>query len=171
MIRAIVLSDRVIVNDLSKGQSLHSRGYIGSLSKNGLELSYIEAFYLFNKGKIALVYRDKELSSEEFIKKATRKDKRFMLKYKVFEDLRNKGYVIKTALKYGFDFRVYGKGVKPGEEHAKWLVHCFNEDERFDWKRFSQMMRISHGVNKMTLFAVLDYEGDITYWESKWVKL
>ena len=44
-----------------------------------------------------------------------------------FKDLRKKGYIVKTALKFGADFRVYEKGVKPGEDHAKWVVFPVHE--------------------------------------------
>ena len=46
-------------------------------------------------------------------------DKRFNIRSKVFEDLKSKGFVVKTALKYGFDYRVYEKGERPGKRHAK----------------------------------------------------
>ena len=41
-------------------------------------------------------------------------DKQFYSKQKVHEDLREKGYCIKTGLKFGFDFRVYPRGKKNG---------------------------------------------------------
>ncbi len=40
--------------------------------------------------------------------------------------MRNRGYIIKTALKFGADFRVYDRGVKPGEDHARWIIHRVN---------------------------------------------
>ena len=56
------------------------------------------------------------------MRKLKRKDNRIDVKLKVYSDLRVKGYVVKTALKFGGDFRVYDKGVRPGEDHAKWVV-------------------------------------------------
>jgi len=47
--------------------------------------------------------------------KFKRIDKKIQIKYPVFKDLREKGYIVKTALKFGADFRIYDKGQKPGE--------------------------------------------------------
>jgi len=50
--------------------------------------------------------------------------------------LRDKGYVVKTALKFGADFRVYEKGRTPDEEHAKWIVFVEHESNKFSWQDF-----------------------------------
>ncbi|MBN1923513.1 MAG: tRNA-intron lyase [Nanoarchaeota archaeon] len=165
------LGDKVIVRDEKLANSLHSKGYIGVLNRAKLELSLIEALYLMEKNKLEVSYKNKKITEQELVKKAFRMDKRFNLRYKVFSDLKEKGYVVKTALKYGFDYRVYDKGVKPGSKHADWLISCYNESEKFSWKDFSKLMRLSHGVNKSAVTAIVDDEGDVTYWESKWKKL
>jgi tRNA-intron endonuclease len=156
-----------VISDEPSANSIHSKGSIGLLVKNKLELSPVEALYLLKKNKIII----KKTTESLLIRKASRSDKRFLLRFKVFEDLRSKGYVVKTALKYGFDYRVYGKGKKPGKAHAKWLVHAFSENEKYSWKDYSKMMRIAHSVKKTTLIAIVDDEGDTTYWESGWKKL
>ena len=158
-----LVGDKLIINDESLANSLHSKGSIGTLVKTRLELSMVEAYYLMNKGKIDMI--------PSFVKKASRFDKRFIIRYKVFENLRNNGYVVKTALKYGFDYRVYEKGSNMGDEHAKWLVNCFSENEKYSWKDYSKMMRIAHSVKKKALIAVVDDEGDVTFWESGWNKV
>jgi tRNA-intron endonuclease len=162
-----LISDKVIVRDEKKANSLHAKGSIGLLKKGELELSLVEAFYLIQKNKIELP----KTSEHAFIKKAVRKDKRFRLRHAVFKDLRDKGYVIKTALKYGFDYRVYDKGVKPGKAHAKWLIVCYDENERTTWKEYSKTMRVAHSVRKSAIIAVVDDEGDVTYYEANWVKI
>ena len=64
------------------------------------------------KIKWKLFQRTRKLSFEELIKKFKKIDKKIQLKYPVFKDLREKGYVVKTALKFGAEFRVYEKGHK-----------------------------------------------------------
>lgn len=162
-----LIGNKVIVADAAKANSLHSKGSIGTLRKNTLELSLVEAYYLIEKGKIEVLKN----TDKQFLKKANKSDKRFNFRYAVYKDLRMNGFVVKTALKYGFDYRVYDKGVKLGEAHAKWLVVCYGENEKFNWKDYSKIMRLTHSVRKTALIGVVDDEGDVTYYESNWKKL
>jgi len=53
---------------------------------------------------------------EELMKFASKTDKKFYSKLIVYRDLRERGFVVKTGYKFGFDLRVYPRGKKPGEE-------------------------------------------------------
>ena len=61
------------------------------------------------KGKIEVLVRGKKIVKKDLLKKIQRLDKKIQIKYPVFKDLREKGYVVKTALKFGAEFRVYSK--------------------------------------------------------------
>ncbi|PJA22634.1 tRNA-intron lyase, partial [archaeon CG_4_10_14_0_2_um_filter_Archaea_38_6] len=39
------------------------------------------------------------------------------------------------------------------------------------WRDYSKMMRVAHSVRKSAVIAVVDDEGDATYYESNWNKL
>ena len=110
------------------------------------------------------------LSKKDLLKKLQKLDKNFELKYLVFRDLRKKGYILKAALKFGADFRVYPKGSKPGGEHAKWLVFVNHESKKLTWHEFSAKNRVAHSTKKNLLLAIVDDEGDLTYYEVKWLK-
>jgi len=168
---AELLNNTIIVNDERLANSLHSKGFIGTLNKGKLELSSVEALYLASKEKIIITKSGKDLSEKDLLNIFSKKDKRFMLKYKVFSDLRGSGFVVKTALKYGFDFRVYDKGVSPGEDHAIWLVHCISQSDSLNISDYSKLIRVCHSVKKKMLLAIVDDEGDVTYWESSWTKM
>ena len=96
--------------------------------------------------------------------------KKIQIKYPVFNDLRERGYIVKTALKFGADFRVYDKGARPGKKHAKWIVFTDHESKKISWNDFSAKNRVAHSTRKNLLLAIVDEEGDITYYEVKWVK-
>ena len=55
----------------------------------------------------------------------------------VFRDLRQKGYIVKTALKFGAEFRVYEPGKKIGQDHAKWILFPVSETQHLTWQDFS----------------------------------
>src|SRR3990167_5393958 len=84
--------------------------------------------------------------------------------YIVYKDLRNRGYLLKTALKFGADFRVYDKGQRPGKEHARWILYPISENAELTWQDFSAKNRVAHSTKKNLLVAVVDSEGDITYY-------
>ncbi len=102
--------------------------------------------------------------------KFRRADLRIQIKYPVYKDLREKGYVIKTALKFGADFRVYDKGERPGKKHAKWIVFVDHESKKITWHEFSAKNRVAHSTKKNLLLAIADEENDITYYEVKWIR-
>ena len=110
------------------------------------------------------------LKEEQFIKKLKRLDKKIETKFSVFEDLRKKGYIVKTALKFGAEFRVYRKGVKPGQDHAKWILYTAKESDKLNWHEFTAKNRVAHSTKKNLLLAIVDEESDVTYYEVAWLK-
>ena len=102
--------------------------------------------------------------------KARKVEPNFWVRYGVYKDIRNRGYIIKTALKFGADFRVYDRGIKPGEDHAKWIVYPVHEGSTLTWYEFAAKNRVAHSTKKRLLMGIVDGEGDVTYYEIKWVK-
>jgi len=118
----------------------------------------------------ALDGRNKPIAFEKLLKKAQKVDKNFWIRYTVFKDIRDRGYIIKTALKFGADFRVYARGVKPGEDHAKWIVYPVHEAQTTTWHEWAAKNRVAHSTRKKLLIAVVDEEGDVSYWEARWIR-
>ena len=104
------------------------------------------------------------------MEKCRKIDKKIQIKYLVFKDLRERGYVVKTALKFGADFRVYDKGVKPGDDHAKWILFPVSESKGLTWHSFSAMNRVAHSTRKSLLIGIVDSESDVTYYNVAWTK-
>ena len=88
----------------------------------------------------------------------------------MFKDIRDRGYIVKTALKFGADFRIYDRGVKPGEDHAKWIVYPVHETEHLTWYEFAAKNRVAHSTKKRLLIAVVDDEDSVSYWEARWLR-
>jgi len=170
-IKARLSGNIVVVPNEKEAKMLYEKGVYGNLSRNRLELSFIEALFLLDNEKIEVFdENDNKINFEEFVKIATKYDERFWIKFCVYRDIRKRGYITKTALKYGADFRVYERGKRPGEEHAKWVLFAVGQDETFDWKKFAAMNRVAHSVRKKLLIGILDDEGDVTYYEISWTK-
>lgn len=171
-ILALLLKGQVFTEHSQQAQDLFKKKAFGTLWPDGrVELSWLEACYLVEKKKLKVVdYRNKDVPFEELTKKASRFEHDFWTRFAVFRDFRNKGYVIKTALKFGADFRVYPKSKKPGQAHAKWVVFATRESEKLTWQDFAAKNRVAHSTKKKLLLAVVDDERDVTYWEVSWLK-
>ena len=165
-----LICDYVLVEKSDESLDLYNKSRFGSLSQtNDLHLSFFEALFLMDKGKLLVNdKRGKTYDKERFIRKISRKDKSFWTRYCVFSNLRTRGYIVKTALKFGADFRVYDRGVKPGEDHAKWVVFPVHEATVLTWHDFSAKNRVAHSTKKRLMIAVVDDESDVTYYEVAW---
>src|SRR6266498_1130536 len=90
--------------------SLYRKSHFGEPIGEKIQYSLPEALFLTEKGRMDLFQKKRKLSFRDLMKKAYSSDRRINVKYPVFMNLREKGYVVKTALKFGADFRIYERG-------------------------------------------------------------
>ena len=171
-VSALLVGQRVVTEASSEAKELFEQSRFGNLLESGkVQLALVEALYLAEKGRISVQdTRGKEIKFDKLFSTAERSEKNFFVRYSVYKDIRNRGYIIKTALKFGADFRVYDRGVKPGEDHAKWIVYPVREEQGFSWHEFSAKNRVAHSTKKRLLIGIVDAEGDVTYYEIRWVR-
>lgn len=172
VVLAMLAGERVITESSDDAREFYNQSRFGNLAENGkVELSLLEALYLMEKGRLNIKNDSgKELIFEAFLKKARKVEPNFWIRYCVFKDIRNRGYIIKTALKFGADFRIYDRGVKPGEDHARWIVYPVHEGETLTWYDFAAKNRVAHSTKKRLLIGIVDDEGDCTYYEVRWMR-
>ncbi len=170
-VNAMFYNHSILTEESDKARELYNQSRFGSLKEGKIELSPVEAYYLLEKKKIILFdTRNKIITLEKLRKNFLKLEKNFFVRYSVFKDIRDRGYIIKTALKFGADFRVYDRGVKPGEDHAKWIVYPVSESEHLTWYEFAAKNRVAHSTKKRLLIGIVDAEGDVTYYEIKWTR-
>lgn len=172
LIKAIFARERIITEDCDQARELYNQSRYGSLLADGkVQLSLLEALYLIEKERLVVLDgRFKKITFDNFLKKAQKVEPNFWIRYSVFKDMRNRGYIVKTALKFGADFRVYDRGIKPGEDHAKWIIYPVHEGETLTWYEFAAKNRVAHSTKKRLLMGIVDDEGDVTYYEIRWVR-
>jgi len=171
-IQGLLDKEAVFSESSDSARELNTKSVFGTLQQDGrVRLSLLEALYLVEKKKLEVLDgRKQKVSSEKLFKKAKLAENNFFIRYQTFKDLRSRGYVVKTALKFGADFRVYERGVKPGEDHAKWVVFPVHEGNNLTWQDFSAKNRVAHSTKKRLMIAVVDDEGDVSYWEVRWLR-
>jgi tRNA-intron endonuclease len=168
-VKAIFAQESIYSEDKT-AKEVCEQSRFGEIKGNKVTYSLVEALYLLEKNKIEILEESKKLSFDEYLVKARKVQPNFWVRYCVFRDLRSRGYIVKTALKFGADFRVYDRGIKPGEDHAKWIVYPVHESEGLTWYDFSAKNRVAHSTRKRLLIAVIDEEEDVSYWEARWIR-
>ncbi len=169
-IAANLIGDRIFSNS-KEAQNLFASQRFGEQIGEKIFYSMSEALFLVEQGKMQINdFKNKKISQKDLMTKLQRIDKKFKTKYMVFKDLREKGYIVKTALKFGAEFRVYEKGKSIGKDHAKWILFPVSETEQLTWHDFSAKNRVAHSTKKNLLIAIADDEGDVSYYEVKWIR-
>ena len=164
------ISKEIISSNSPEAFSLYEKSSFGEPVGEKIQYSLCEALFLVEEGKIEVLSKNKVIPKKDLLRKLQKIDKKIQIKYPVFRDLRKKGYVVKTALKFGADFRVYEKGSHAGQSHSKWIVFAEHESNRLTWHEFSAKNRVAHSTKKNLLLAIVDEEGDITYYEVRWLR-
>jgi len=167
---AVMMNERVTsVSELAK--ALYEQSRYGEIKEEKIQYSLVEALYLLEKGKLVLKdLRDKDIVFDKVLKKAIKLEPNFWVRYIAYRDMRNRGYIVKTALKFGADFRIYDRGVKPGDDHAKWILYPVHESSALTWYEFAAKNRVAHSTKKKLLLGIVDDENDITYYVCSWTR-
>jgi len=167
-----VLKDDIVSVFIEEGSkkpiALNQKSFFGKLENDVLELSLIEATYLMEKGRLNIYENDEKCELSNIINLIKEKDN--YGRYIVYKDLKDRGYIIRTGFKYGAEFRLYDRGAQPGEGHSDYLVKILFETDNIPALDFASYVRVSHGVNKNLLLAIVDDDFDITYYNVEWTR-
>ena len=165
-IKAVLISEKLSSNS-KEAQNLFATKKFGERSGEKIFYSLSEALFLVQDKKMEIEdYKNKVLSENEILRKFERIDKKFKNKFIVFKDLRKKGYIVKTALKFGAEFRVYEKR----KNHSKWILFPVSENKSITWQDFSAKNRVAHSTKKNLLIAIVDEETKVSYYEIRWIQ-
>jgi|SRR3989338_329453 len=170
-IKARLIAEQVSSNSI-EAKSLFEKSRFGEKSGEKIIYSLPEAFYLLEENKMQILdSNDKELKEREIQSKFIKIDKKFNLRYSVYKDLRKKGYIPKTALKFGAEFRIYENSSNFDKSHSKWICFPVLENSKISWQDFSAKNRIAHSIKKKLLIGIIDEEGSVSYFEVNWKRL
>ena len=169
--QAKIRSNEIIIDDPGVIGELYDLGY-GIIIDHKLKLETFEALYLVEKGRIILVDDNHALTPEESIDRLSKIDQKLWIKYTVYNDLRNRGYIVKPGFTHeDIEFRVYERDAKPGKEPAKYLVRVLIEGEPILMKKLMEMVRSARDSRKDLVIAIIDAQGDIAYYEVSEVRV
>ena len=175
---ARLTEDRAIIWDAEAGKQIFEADYYGKLMEDRLELSLVEAALLLEEEKISVTGPEgADMNNDDFRKTCERSDRRFNVRYTVYRDLRKKGLPVRTGFKFGCDFRVYDRGVKPlkrgpkgAKEHTKWIVFAVPEGYVFSFPELSRAVRLAHNIRANMLWAVVSETKEVKYYQVTFFK-
>jgi tRNA-intron endonuclease len=148
-----LLDNRVVVFDEQLTTLLQENEFFGKPLGDGLQLSLVEALYLVENDVLTVqqIESGKQLSKKAFktLLKTVQPD--IEPRIMVFQDLKNRGLIVKTGFKFGTHFRAYTRD--PDQKHAEYLVHVIKEGFTSSCAELSRAVRLAHSVNKEIVFA------------------
>ena len=167
--------NRLIIWNITEARKVYNDGFYGKPlgdtrpSKDfddPLLLDPVEAMYLIEKKRISVKKREKKINKKNLKKILESNFQDFNKKYRVYEDLRTRGYVVTPGIKYGSDFAVYEDG--PGIDHAPYIVQIIDSDDALSAAEIVKSGRLATTVRKSFILAVISDE--INYLEFNWWK-
>ncbi len=178
---AELIGDRLIIWDPEEGSKLYSMGYFGKpvgISKPKLldfdvplNIDLIEGLYLLEKDVISVIKNDRKrpLSTKSLKSHARKAYDNFESHYQVYKDLRDKGYIVLSGIKFGCEFAVYERG--PGIDHAPYLISVRERSDSLTSTDIVRAGRLATTVRKRFIIAIPSLVSDeLPYIVFKWFK-
>lgn len=161
-----LVENRIVVWDLDQSRLLFQEGFYGKplgVAKpkgadfnSPLILDLIEGYYLARKDRLRILGAGTgEVVSTKALRVICEKEYvDFEEKFRVYEELREAGFVVTPGIKFGSDFAVYERG--PGIDHAPYVVHVVRPSEKITATGVVLSGRLATTVRKQFILALSD---------------
>ena len=181
---AELVGSRLIVWDHKAGLEIYRSGFFGKpvgIPKPKPEqefdvpllLDLMEGLYLLEEGRIIVVDSKsrRSVGRQVLLAAARRTYRGFELAYRVYKDLRDKGFIVTPGIKFGADFAVYERG--PGIDHAPFIVSVETPDSLMGPFEVVRAGRLATTVRKQFIIAIPDKKkgsSKVRYIVFRWFK-
>jgi tRNA-intron endonuclease len=160
---AFLRAGEVFLPRASQLMEIRERGF-GNLKDRRLVLTPHEAFYLLEKGRITVEGKSKEnITFEELVKSVSTRQPAVWVKYLVYRDLRDRGYIVRECPT--FDFEIHGKGP------MRRYVYIVYEGGEADLKTLRTLLKRASRDKKDLILAVVDRRTDIVYYSLDFLRV
>jgi tRNA-intron endonuclease len=151
---------------------VHQQGSVGEFQGGTLTLTGVEVLYLIEREKIGLVDPSgKRIEFPSLVEALSAEDPEAWLRFLLYSDLRRRGYIVKTGYSKGLEYRVYRRGAEIGKEPAKYLVVGLVEGNAVPVQELASIANSAKLSQKDLILAVIDRQGEITYYDASEVTL
>jgi tRNA-intron endonuclease len=165
---AELIVDYAIIKDESEASRIYNKGYYGEPQSGGsLKLTLIEASLLLELGRIEVFKGEQKLELKDLVSFATKLYKGFEIRYIVYRDFRQRGYIIKAVeVIDGVDFEAYPRGGSPTKTKSKFWIAAISERSKFKIENLVELLEKAKKNGKQLLLGIVDEEGDLTYYRA-----
>jgi len=164
--KGVLKGDKVIIPSIEESRVLYKLGFFGKfLGKDKVKveevdslnshihLSPLEALYLIELGLLTVTDDNGSPVTKDTLRGLVeRRYEHGELVYELYRYFRDRGYVVRSGLKFGSLYAVYEKG--PGIDHAPMLVHLIDPGRNITALDVTRAARLSHTVRKTFVLAV-----------------
>jgi len=155
----------VWIHDQAEASQTHNKGFYGIPQPGGsLKLDLMEAIYLAETGRLEVLSEGQKTHPADLLRLAHRSSEGFEIRYLVYRELRQRGYIVKLG-RPPLDFRVFPRGGSPNKTPSKWWVAAISERSTFDLGALLANLDHTSDVRKKLMLGVVDEESDVTYYE------
>ena len=160
---AFLQGGQVFFPKASELMEIRERGF-GYLRGKKLVLTPLEGFYLLEKGRINVQDKGRnKITFERLVKRLTGKKAEIWVKYLVYRDLRDRGYLVRECPR--FDFEIHGKGP------VRRYISIVYEGREADLKTLIKLLKRSTTEKKELILAVVDRRTDIVYYTLEFLRV
>ncbi|HUK92795.1 MAG TPA: tRNA-intron lyase, partial [Methanomicrobiales archaeon] len=145
------------------GMALHEQGGFGRVERGGLRLAAEEALYLVHRQKLEVEGYPFDRLLSAFADRPG-----LFRSYLVYRDIRERGYAVQPGLGH---YRLFRRGEKPGTGRSRLLVRVLSERDLVDFEVIRTEVETSDNMRKDHVLAVVDDEGELTYYGVKMTAL
>ncbi|MCU0849776.1 MAG: tRNA-intron lyase [Candidatus Thermoplasmatota archaeon] len=164
-----LVDDYILIRKPSDVGRLYNKSHIGTpLPSNQLRLNLLEGVFLLDEGKMILHHQKKQVSFPALLKQAVQRIPEFETKYLVYRDLRSRGHAILQVDDIPhISFRKFTQR----NEERPCIIAAFSERDILDIRQIQQLIQQSTKKHTALWFALVDEEGDLTYYDVSPIKL
>ena len=152
-------------SDPAESASVYAKGFFGTLEpEGGLRLDRYESVYLSEMGRVELQGpRGRPAGWSDAFRRAVRAEPGFPVRYLVYRDLRQRGYVVRSGPP-PVAFSVLPRGGTLHKTPSRYWVEAISEREPFDLAQIAQLAERAQAARKLLWLGVVDEESDLTYY-------
>ena len=161
-----VLADGTVsIAEPSEAGQVYAKGFFGTLSSGGgLTLDRYESVYLAEMGRVDLRgSTGRTVAWPTVFRRAVRADPGFAVRYLVYRDLRQRGYVVRASAP-PVAFTVLPRGGTLHKTPSRYWVEAISERVPFDLARLFDLAERAQSAKKLLLLGLVDEESDLTYY-------
>jgi tRNA-intron endonuclease len=148
-----------------EASAIYGKGFFGTPEPGGgLLLDRYESVYLAEMERAEVVdRRGRPAPWPAVFRRAVRTDPGFAVRYLVYRDLRQRGYIVRASGP-PVAFAVLPRGGTLHKTPSRFWVEAISEREPFDLLRLFDLAERAQSSRKLLLLAVVDEESDLTYY-------